>query len=395
MSSEHEFVTRICPSSNAKIVVWGDMNGAFHSLARGLKRLKELDIIGEDLKLKNKDYYIAFAGDLISRSPFIMELLSVIFKLEEKNPGQIWFIAGNNERRGSWYNLGLKESFLYNAGHVDSEKNPLFKIVEKYLETLPLAVYFSIPPHEGNEFFRLSHFAINTASHQSYKEFVDILDCRYYSQTLLDDRSEGDVKYIKISKDHTEPDKNLIKIVAQVKSFKKTKGFKKTRGLVFLGDESGAVSWNVSSNPTVFVQEILKHFRDAFAFVEMAPKLKEWTITNYSRDIRTTPESPKFEVDKFNFMSGKQIEKDGKPVTVESDESEEESAGGEEESGDEEVKKAEKDEGKEEDGETKKVEKKKGKKKALLEMNDPYFSSGGAKARNLKLSEGESPEDLV
>jgi hypothetical protein len=48
-------------------------------------------------------------GDLAARTPFIMELLTVVMKLEERNPNRILYLTGNNERRGAWYTYGLRE----------------------------------------------------------------------------------------------------------------------------------------------------------------------------------------------------------------------------------------------------------------------------------------------
>jgi len=184
LSSKYEYVYRLAPTTNSRIIVWGDMSGAYHSLARGLKKLISLDIMDNKLQLKNKDDYIAFMGDVASRSPFIMEVLTLIMKLEERNPGRIVYMTGNNERRGSWYPYGLREEIGFKASRFTSKKDPLYKKVEHYFETLPLGIYMSVPPHTNKDFVRLSHFAMETPSKETYRVFVDLLNDSFYSDEL-------------------------------------------------------------------------------------------------------------------------------------------------------------------------------------------------------------------
>lgn len=303
LSAKYEYVRRIVPTEKSRIIVWGDLTGAYHSMVRGLKKLHSLDIIGEDLKLKNKDDYILLTGDAAARSPFIMELLTLIMKLEEQNPGRMLYITGNNERRGSWYTYGLREALEMRAKHLEKDK-PLYKVAEHYFETLPLAVYASIPPHNTNEFVRFSHFAQEVPTKETYREFVEILDDSYYSSELLKNRKEGESTVVKLSKTRGEPDPDPVNVRITLKSYRKTKEYQKNFGLRFLVPDKNATAWAAISSPTIFVHKILKFYNDAFSIIQCGKRVEDWTITLYTRDMR---EKKEFETMTYNFLTGKSL----------------------------------------------------------------------------------------
>ena len=80
---EPEHVLRLVPSPQARFVVWGDLGGAFHSLTRDLEKLIALKIVNKNLTLASPNDYMVFTGDVVNRSPFIMETLSLIFAFSD------------------------------------------------------------------------------------------------------------------------------------------------------------------------------------------------------------------------------------------------------------------------------------------------------------------------
>lgn len=304
LSAKYEYVHRIVPTEKTRLIIWGDMYGAYHSMVRSLQKLVELDVIDDNFKLKSPDDYLAFMGDVAIRSPFIMELLTLIMKLEERNPDRVIYISGNNERQGSWYPYGLRQEIEFKAPGQTSKAKPLYKTVEQYFETLPLAIYASIPPHTTNEFVRLSHFAMEVPSKETYREFVEILNDAYYSTQLLKDRKVGVNNVVKISKKRGIPDKEQVSVRAIIKSYRKTREYQKNEGLRYLVPDKNAVAWTPLSCPTVFVHHVLDFWNDAFVILQAAPKLEDWAITLYTRDIRTKED---FRSESYNFLSGKNL----------------------------------------------------------------------------------------
>jgi len=304
LSSSYEYVHRLVPTDKSRFVIWGDMYGAYHTLTRSLKKLNELGILDDDLKIKSKDDYFVWMGDVNMRSPFVMELLSLIMKLDSLNEDRIIYMAGNNERGGSWYPLGLREEISFKAPHLTSEANPLYKTIEKYFETLPLGVYASVPPHQNNDFVRMSHFSMVRPSKESYRPLFELLRDEFFSAELLKDRKEGVNKVIKLSDKPGDPDPEQVNVRAIIKAFRKTREYQENPGLLYLVPEESASAWTLLSAPTVFVQKVLNFYNDSFSIVEVGPKIEDWTITLYYRDIRGPKE---FKTKKFNFLSGKDI----------------------------------------------------------------------------------------
>ena len=302
--SKNEYVVRIIPKPNSKFIIWGDLAGAYHSVVRGLQKLIELNLIDENLGLKNPDDFIVFLGDANSRSPFIMELLTLIMKLEERNKDKTFYLAGNNERDGSWQSYGLLEEIRTKEKYLNSNIS-IYEKVEQYFQTIPLAVYISIHPHISNNFVRISHFALETPSHKKYESFVKKLDYSYYSKELLENRNNNELKIIKLKSDNTEPEEELINVDAIIKSTYKLNQYAKHNGLQLLTPEKEATAWTVMSCPTVFWQKLLNFYNDTFVILETAEELDDWTITLYYRDIRTNED---FKTKKYDFISGQQLE---------------------------------------------------------------------------------------
>jgi hypothetical protein len=307
-----EYVERLVPTETSRLIVWGDLSGAYHSVVRGIQQLIKLNIIDENFVLKSKDDYILFMGDAASRSPFIMELLTLMMKLEEKNPNRVIYITGNNERKGAWYSYGLREEILAKAPELTSEEKPLYKVAEQYFETLALGVYASVPPHASKDFIRFSHFSMEAAAEEEYRPFMNLLDDAYYSTKLLEDRKVGENTIIKLSAEHGIPDPSPVSVKVIFNSYRKIKEYQKNAGLRFLVPDKGASAWTVLSSPTVFAIKVFNFKDDAFTIVQAAPKLEDWTITLWTRDIMTKEE---FHSLTFNLLSGKEISSDaGKNV---------------------------------------------------------------------------------
>lgn len=56
-------VIHIKANDATRLFVFGDIHGAFHSVLRVLLHLREIDVIDDDLIIKDKDAYIIFNGD--------------------------------------------------------------------------------------------------------------------------------------------------------------------------------------------------------------------------------------------------------------------------------------------------------------------------------------------
>jgi hypothetical protein len=91
-----DFVCKISPTLQSKIIIFGNAQGAFHSLVRDLTKLKDLGLIDSSLKVTTPDHFIVFMGDVVSRSPYSMETLSLVMSLMQANPQNLLYLKGNH-----------------------------------------------------------------------------------------------------------------------------------------------------------------------------------------------------------------------------------------------------------------------------------------------------------
>jgi hypothetical protein len=288
---EGNLIYKIQTEPASKFVIFGNMQGAFHSLVRCLTKIKELGIIGEDLKMCSPNNYIIFMGDVIDRSPFTLEILSALVKLVEINPQNVIYLRGNHESNDYWKEHTLKTELQIRAA--DFAKNgsvPLEKEVNAFFNTLPLAVYLSIP-NSQTEFIRIS---------EASRAEGELLNEGGYAGFLKQQPSSKLSHFVIKEKSAAQVDPSInIKVI--VKNEKKRKSFQKMEGLRLLTPDMGSVAWNVLSCPTPVYQKALDFYNDAFALISASEKLEDWDITLYSHDVRT---KEPFKETKFNFLSG-------------------------------------------------------------------------------------------
>ena len=81
----------------ARVIVIGNLQGAFHSLVRDIEELIKMNIISADLKVIKETDMLFCTGDAINRSPYSIETMSVLMRLLEENPDQFFYIQGNHD----------------------------------------------------------------------------------------------------------------------------------------------------------------------------------------------------------------------------------------------------------------------------------------------------------
>lgn len=310
MNYKAPYALRISPSAKARFIIWGDLTGAYHSLVRGLKKVVDLGILNKNLKLVRPDDYIVFMGDAAGRSPFLMEMESLIMTLMDRNPDHVIYLMGNTEMKQEWHPYGMQEEFKLKAGYVDSVAN-LTKQMDRFFETLPLALYISLYPHNSNDFLRMSHFAMGFPSTPAYQNIVKLGDDRYYSKKLMENRETGKDKIIPLEMPSGDLDLRPVKVKGIVRSFKKSRMYKPNKGLQRLKPDKDASSWFLLSSPVVIVQKLVQFYYDAFGILQLEPDIEDATITLYSRDMRT---KEPFDSYTYKFISGEMVAENEKSV---------------------------------------------------------------------------------
>lgn len=285
------YICKINTTPNTKFIVFGNIQGAYHSLIRDLNKLKELGFINDELKLTNPDYYIVFMGNIIDRSPFTMESLSIALRLLKVNQESVIYLRGNHESTNYWQEHTLKTELQYRATHLSNEVIPLEAAVNKFFNTLPLAVYITIPGANTNELIRISDKGLGKDELLNEKNYSKFLQAKaeHLSTYQIPDKPQESETAEEIA----------IKII--IEGEKKREKFQTMEGLRLLPPDQEATAWNVLSCPTVVYQKALNFFDDAFIVINAAQNLDDWKITLYCQDVR---EKSGYKAKTYYFLSG-------------------------------------------------------------------------------------------
>ncbi len=288
-----EFVCKITPTPASKIVVFGNVQGSLHSLVRCLKKINELGIIGPDLKITNPDCFIIFMGDIVSRSPFTMETLSVVMRLMQVNPDNVVYLRGNHESNNYWQEHTLKTELQIRAAHLANATIPLADQVNAFFDTLPLAGY--ITTENPGEIIRLSDSGRDQNEKLNEQNYAKFLTSKAAGKCACGPIAGG------------EQGDQAVEVKVIFKGEKKRETYQPHDGLRLLSPDMGATAWTLLSCPSFVYQKSIKFVHDAFVVLTSAKELDEWKITLYNRNVQS--QEP-FKATTFSLLSG--IEDGGK-----------------------------------------------------------------------------------
>lgn len=279
------FIYKYPVKDGMKCIIWGDVQGAFLSLARDLVKLKELDLINDDFTLTREQDFIVFMGDAISRSPYTMETLGLILKLMSANPGKVFYLRGSHESNKYWEQHSLKIELDTRAQKYPS----LDDDINKFFNTLPLALYLQ----ENKQLVRISPWSADDEKHDYVKEVL-------YADFLLG--PAGKIEKFQVKKDGVSDEEINLHVV--IKAQKKREKFQQMDGLRFLPPERGAIAWTLLGAPTLSYIKLFKYFHDSFCVIDIGSQINNWIIEKYSRHVIKDKE---FYSMKYSFISGKEL----------------------------------------------------------------------------------------
>lgn len=253
------FVQKVMVEPDDKVVLFGDIRGAFHSFVRDMQELVRLGIMDEDLNIINGNYLV-LNGNGIGSSAYNVETMFLILTLLKKNPERFIYIRGESELVDEQSKVEL---FKQTRERVDSRRHTLFKQFATFFGTLPLALYVMQYPDDGLKI-------------ASLKNKVD----QARLNRFLSPEFQMSIIHIDQLTDAKESDSPII-INAVVKStdFSRNLGLKR-----YIGPP---VTWSVMSSPTGVNRRLHAFFYDAFAIIQTATRFRNWTITLHYQDVRT------------------------------------------------------------------------------------------------------------
>lgn len=276
------------PKVGTRFIIIGPLLGAFHSLVRDLEELKRQCFINDDLKITMPNTYLIFNGNVINGSPYVLETLTLVLAILNKNKQNAFYIKGAYESNRSWLNLTIKDQLHAEAKAYAQEQIPFERLITRLFNTLPLAIYLN-DGQNHQDLLRISYFPIED-SH---------IKAGACAQSLK--QVHRTMKICKLHK--KEEEKGNIRAI--IKGENRLISYIHNKGLSLVEPELGATAWSIFSGPNVIYKYYFHFFYDAFAILTIGPSLAETTITLYNQDVRDIVGFRK--VMTYNILTGQSL----------------------------------------------------------------------------------------
>ncbi|MEX0848954.1 MAG: ABC transporter substrate-binding protein [Candidatus Dependentiae bacterium] len=291
--SRGRLIQKMTPLPDSSFIIWGELNGAFHSFVRCLQELQQQGVIDNELNIVQPVTYFVFNGDVVNKSPYIIETMTLILQLMKKNPKKIFYLKGDYEDKQQWMQAGLGRELTVRAREFSTEKVPFADTLRNFFGTLPLALYL-IPPEQTDKekkVVRISFFGpeVNELDESDFPFFFDL-----YSKPIISllqkTRQETDVS---------------AQVAAYIYAEDRSTKYTHSNGLAFISKDKQNTQWSVVSSPTASFRRLYQFFDDAFVVLKTKEQLSDWTLTLYHQDVRTFDGFKKERP--FYLISGEQI----------------------------------------------------------------------------------------
>jgi hypothetical protein len=303
------FVQKIEVTPKTKIVVFGVVQGAYHSLVRYLEQLVKLNIIDENLKLTSPDYYIAFLGNVVNRSPYTLEIFSIVLRLLQENPKQIVYLRGTNEYFDYWKEHSLRKELEIRCQYLlpkeranDRNAIPLKDEVNSFFDTLPQVFYCTMPHISTKDvmhYFKMHAYIDST----EILKMIDDSKCSLFIAKSNEKPLETfyySEKTVNVERDGSKG----IFLRAIVTDILKRYNFEKTDGLSLIPPTEGVITWTIFSSPASVYKKFLNHIFDSFCILECDTSYKTIIVYHCYREIYILDKQP-FNWIKYDLLIGK------------------------------------------------------------------------------------------
>lgn len=280
MSEPGRLIKKVLVDTGAQFYIWGELNGAFHSLVRTLNELKALGVIDNNFRLLNPKVHFAFIGDVLNRSPYMIETAFLILRLMQANPRcqgrgheSVFFLKGKVEDKQEWISKNLGKELVQRTAN----QQPLIDAFTNFFHTVPLAIYILPEDQTGDvrQSVRISYYGPNY-SELDENNFLHFFD--YYAPPVMG-LTQKKLSDALVS----------IKIRAYIYSGSFEKKISR-KGLTYTAKNPNApAEWHVFSSPTANSRRLYEFFDDAFVVLNVVDKndLDTWTLTLFRQNTRS------------------------------------------------------------------------------------------------------------
>ncbi|MFA6263080.1 MAG: hypothetical protein WCW33_03830 [Candidatus Babeliales bacterium] len=276
-----DFIQKLEVKESSKLVVFGPVQGAYHGLVRYFEKLKELGIIDENLVVQRPDYYLIFLGNVVNRSPYTLEIFSILLELLKKNPENVVYLKGTNEYADYWKQHTLHRELELRCAHLSSSQVPLEHEVDEFFNTLPITLYCTIPFVDDK---KLNYF--KCAAFIEDDRLLSLIDAPRYATFLKQKSNERLPAFNLENGSDNDPEAGNVISRAIVRDIRKRDSYEDMDGLRLLPPTKGVPTWSVLSSTSETYRGALKFYYDAFVIITAAKELSNWKITLYNKNIR-------------------------------------------------------------------------------------------------------------
>lgn len=275
------FLRKFEVSQGDHILVWSNLQGAFHSLVAALEHLREKKIIDNDFKIIAPKYYMVFNGNVIDRSPYSLETLTLVLRILDLNPGRVAYVLGNHETQGMWEDYDFRSELEYkiarNRGLLPPYKNdivPYTDEINEFFSTLPSLLYLVQKTSDRADGIRIG-FLDRSSFELSFNELKYLLNVEntpFLSRPLVLPKDRSNEKPGEIYAMLSGSDDLIPNYTSQ--------------GLLLLPPDRGTTAWSVLSSPTQTYQKLYNFYTDSFVDIAIQTPMNQTTITHYYQDVR-------------------------------------------------------------------------------------------------------------
>ncbi|OJW53340.1 MAG: hypothetical protein BGO67_01145 [Alphaproteobacteria bacterium 41-28] len=272
-----------------KYYIWGDLNGAFHSLVRSLNHLEKQDVINDKLQILQPHYFLIFNGNAIGPSPYNLETLSLIIALMMKNPQNVFYIRGQHEDKEFWLNAALGKELEILAKDLSSDEIPLEKLITQFFNGLPATLCLGKIHKKENEYITIS------------PRSPTLVDSERLSKAFQNISSES---FMTLEEQNNHSDGAFPFIFARLRGLEDGKSYRQPQGVDLLPPEEGSTQWSIFSSPVTAHQEHFNFNLDAYAILEIASSLGTTFLTRVTRNLNG---EQAFNEENFDLLSGRSM----------------------------------------------------------------------------------------
>lgn len=255
---------------NEKFIIFGNIQGAFHSLVRNLQELKRQGLIDEQLKIVDPNCYIIFNGPTVARSAEPLQTLFVVLLLMQRNPDKVIYMESDFELQNEWRYKGFAQQVdtVYGA-----YKKEIFELFIKFIDVMPYALYgnYADQPEKLLKVTALNDYLYDTIEDHTGNFFFDL--------------KKNDLSIHVMKKYEKTPKPVHARVLIQGVS--PTLQTERLEPLMFLDPIEMASVWQVFSAPTFAFQKLFNFNQDAFAIITFGKELNSSIIQVYAANINT------------------------------------------------------------------------------------------------------------